>query len=86
MSTIPTVPILIQAAQLFNGLSGSTQAGQAVLIREGRILQVGPAAQLRQQVTPETQTVDLGTACLAPGLIDGHTHLSLADNRRPDIR
>lgn len=75
--------VLIQADLLFDGLNGSVQSGQAVLVTDGQIVDVGPAARLRQELPPDTPTIDLGSACLAPGLIDGHTHLSLAGDGRP---
>lgn len=75
--------VLIQADLLFDGLNGSVQPGQAVLVTDGQIIDVGPAARLRQELPPDTPTIDLGSACLAPGLIDGHTHLSLAGDGRP---
>jgi imidazolonepropionase-like amidohydrolase len=83
MSEMSTDSILIQADRLFDGLDGSVQPAQAVLVTGGRIVEVGPAARLRQQLSQDTQTIDLGSACLAPGLIDGHTHLSLAGDGRP---
>ncbi len=74
--------LLIQADQLFDGVSGNIQSEQAVLIADGRIGAVGPKAELRSQMAPDTAIIDLGTACLAPGLIDSHTHLSLAGDGR----
>lgn len=82
MSNIPMDSVLIQSDRLFDGLDGTVRLGQAVLVTDGRIANVGPAAQLRQQLPPDTQTIDLGAVCLAPGLIDGHTHLSLAGDGR----
>ena len=35
-----------------------------------------------KQAPPECVVIDLGDCCLAPGLIDGHTHLSLAGDGR----
>lgn len=83
MSDKFTDSVLIQADQLFDGLDGSVKSAQAVLVTGGRIVEVGPAARLRQQLPQDTQSIDLGSACLAPGLIDGHTHLSLAGDGRP---
>ena len=82
MSNSPAASVLIEAGLLFDGLNGAVQADQAVLITDGRIADVGPAARLRQELAPETQVIDLGDACLAPGLIDGHTHLGLAGDGR----
>ncbi|MCB0187324.1 MAG: amidohydrolase family protein [Caldilineaceae bacterium] len=83
MSTQPTSPILIQADQLFDGVNGVVQRGQAVLVSGERIAAVGPKDALQAQMPPATTVVDLGAACLAPGLIDSHTHLSLAGDGRP---
>ena len=83
MSNLSTASVLIQADSLFDGLNGSVQSGQAVLVTDGKIVDVGPAARLRQELAPDTPTIDLGPVCLAPGLIDGHTHLSLAGDGRP---
>lgn len=74
---------LIVAEKLFDGIDGSIRTGQAVLIADGRISQLGDREELEQQLPPGTETIDLGSACLAPGLIDSHTHLSLAGDGRP---
>lgn len=73
---------LIRAARLADGLSTSTKPGQAVLVDAGRIQTVGDAAELAHNAPPDTETIDLGDATLTPGLIDGHTHLSLAGDDR----
>ena len=49
-----------------------------MLIRDGRIAAVGPRQEVTAQAPPDTTVIDLGDACLTPGLIDGHTHLMLA--------
>ena len=69
---------LIRAARLADGLSPSSLPNQAVLISDGRILAVGPSDTIASQIPPDTETIDLGDTPLTPGLIDGHTHLSLA--------
>lgn len=75
--------VLIHSRLFFDGVTGQVQNGQAVLVREGRIAAVGPLAQMQQECPAETPVIDLGDACLTPGLIDGHTHLSLAGDGRP---
>lgn len=72
---------LIRAGLLADGLGSEPRRDQAVLVKEGRIAAVGPRASI--QPPPEAETIDLGSACLAPGLIDGHTHLSLTGDGRP---
>jgi hypothetical protein len=47
---------------------------EALAIRDGRIVYVGPDAGLAAYLGPETQVVDLHGRFLMPGLIDGHMH------------
>ncbi len=70
---------LIRAALLADGLGGLARPGIEVLVRDGRIAAVGA----RLESPPTAQVVDLGRACLTPGLIDGHTHLGLSGDGRP---
>lgn len=76
---------IIQAARLVDGRSDNLQANQAILVTDGRIQTVGPVEAVRKQGSPDAEVIDLGSACLAPGLIDGHTHLSLAGDDRPYV-
>lgn len=73
---------LIRAGHLADGLSTSSKADQAVVVDQGRIAAVGPAAEIIGNAPPEIETIDLGDATLTPGLIDSHTHLSLAGDGR----
>ena len=70
---------LIVAHPLVDGASDISKKGQAVLIRNGRIDEVGDLVSIK---TPADHTIALGDDCLAPGLIDGHTHISLAGEGR----
>ncbi len=74
--------ILIQSQLLADGVSGTSRSGQAILVSDGRIKAVGPAEEIQKQAAPDTEVIDLGEACIAPGLIDGHTHLSLSGDGR----
>ncbi|MCC7262473.1 MAG: amidohydrolase family protein [Candidatus Latescibacteria bacterium] len=77
---MPALPAtLIRAALLADGLGGLARPGIEVLVREGRIAALGS----RLECPPGTQIVELGPACLTPGLIDGHTHLGLSGDGRP---
>jgi len=49
----------------------------AVLIENGKIKEVGPPSQVQTHTPASIKTIDLGSATLLPGLIDGHTHLFL---------
>ncbi len=74
--------LLILASRLADGLGGALRADQAALVEGGRIRAVGQRETVRRQAAPDVEVVDLGAACLAPGLIDSHTHLSLAGDGR----
>ncbi len=78
----PSKPVLIRAGRLANGLGGSSVADRVILLVNGRITAVAPAAAMEAVTPPEAEIVDLRSACVAPGLIDGHTHLSLAGDGR----
>jgi imidazolonepropionase-like amidohydrolase len=65
--------------RVFDGVSGTTRAGWAVLVRGDRIVAVGPADSLRRLAisgSPDRQIVVPGTTLL-PGLIDAHSHILL---------
>jgi predicted amidohydrolase YtcJ len=48
---------------------------QAVAVRDGKILAVGPNAQVLKLAGPKTIRVDLKGKTMLPGLIDTHSHL-----------
>jgi len=66
---------LVKAARLLDPRTGNVLAPAAVLIEGDKIKQVGSPSQIS---TPNGATIiDLRSATLLPGLIDGHTHLFL---------
>jgi predicted amidohydrolase YtcJ len=48
---------------------------EAVLVRAGRIVAVGPRADLEKQAQAPVRTIDLGGAALLPGFFDPHGHV-----------
>jgi predicted amidohydrolase YtcJ len=48
---------------------------EAIAVAGGRILAVGPDAQIAPHVAPWTRIIDLAGRAVIPGLIDGHAHL-----------
>lgn len=48
--------------------------GEAVAIRDGRILAVGSDAEIADYIGTETQVMDLDGQLAVPGLIDSHAH------------
>ena len=82
MPDTPTSTVVIKSALLADGLGGAPRSDQAVFVAEGRISAVGPAEAILKDAPPDIDVIDLGSACLTPGLIDGHTHLSLSGDGR----
>ena len=74
---------VIRAARLFDGRSETLQMPGLVVVEEGRITGVGPAAVLK----PGAKTIDLGDATLLPGFMDAHVHLTgeIGPDSRQDL-
>ncbi|MEA2907634.1 MAG: hypothetical protein QOI12_5021 [Alphaproteobacteria bacterium] len=47
---------------------------EALAIRGGRIVAVGPTAEIEKLKGPQTRTIDLNRRTVIPGLIDNHAH------------
>jgi predicted amidohydrolase YtcJ len=58
---------------VFTADSADTRA-QAIAVRAGKFVYVGPDAGLQGFVGPKTKTVDLKGRFLMPGIVDGHMH------------
>ena len=69
-----TTAWLLLPDRVWTGEGDAAHAGWAVLVRDGAVAAVGPAAQLD---AGDAQRVDLPGATLLPGLIDAHSHLFL---------
>lgn len=68
-----------RAARVFDGVSGHVTEDGAVLVEDGRIASVGPAADL----PAGAEITDLGDATLLPGLVDAHVHLVWSASAEP---
>ncbi len=74
--------IVVKSKSLIDGMSTTIRSNQSILISDGRIVRVGNHEELSKALPPDTEEIDLGELCVIPGLIDGHTHLSLAGDGR----
>src|SRR5580658_2878465 len=66
---------LVKAGRLLDPRTGNVLAPAAVLIEDGKIKEVGSPSKLQAGAPAGVKIIDLGSATLLPGLIDGHTHL-----------
>jgi imidazolonepropionase-like amidohydrolase len=66
---------LLKADSVFGARSEQTHAGWLVLVQGGKILAVGPPAEVHAPV--DAQTIDLPGMTMLPGLIDAHSHIFL---------
>lgn len=67
---------ILTGGALVNVFTEELQEGWGVAVAEGRIAYVGPDADVLQRTDRRTYEIDLDGDLLAPGLIEGHTHLT----------
>ncbi|MDQ0095175.1 amidohydrolase [Paeniglutamicibacter psychrophenolicus] len=65
---------LFHSGTIFNGRN-VLPAGSALAVRNGRILAVGPEAQVRRALPDPRNDVSLADRALSPGFIDAHVHV-----------
>ena len=68
--------VVLKAAHLFDGRSGSLVEPGVVVVKGERIVAVGADAA----IPADARVVDLGDATLLPGFIDAHTHITQDHN------
>lgn len=73
----PAQATFVKAGRLLDPRTGNVLSPAAVLIESDKVKEVGAPAQVQAHVPAGAKTIDLGSATLLPGLIDGHTHLFL---------
>jgi len=71
--------IAIRAGHLIDTLAGRATGAQIIVVRDGRIVDVGPDVQ----VPGGARLIDLTAYTVLPGLMDAHTHLTI-DQRNQD--
>ena len=69
---LPSEPVLLRNATVLTG-TGQRLDGADVLMRDGRIVQVGAGLQ----PDPATRVVDASGKWITPGIIDVHSHLGV---------
>jgi imidazolonepropionase-like amidohydrolase len=70
----PASRVVVRAGHLLDTRSGKTLVNQAIVIEAGKIVSVGPVAEVK--ASAGDQTIELNQATVLPGLIDAHVHLT----------
>jgi imidazolonepropionase-like amidohydrolase len=80
VSTRGTVdePTLLHHCSVVDVVGGRPVPDAAVLVQGERIVDVGPAADVRARAATPVREIDLGGAWVMPGLLNMHTHFSLS--------
>jgi imidazolonepropionase-like amidohydrolase len=67
---------LYRDAALADGRSARLRVGVSLLAEDGRVRWIRPAGEEGQR-PPGCEVVDAGGTTIIPGLVDGHSHLTL---------
>jgi imidazolonepropionase-like amidohydrolase len=73
---------LIEAGRVLDVRTAAYANRQGILIRNGRIQEIGDFDSVRAHAPKDAVAIDLHNATLLPGLIDCHAHLLIAVERR----
>ncbi|MBK5910838.1 amidohydrolase [Rhodothalassium salexigens] len=66
--------LIIRGGPIYTADDAQPQA-EALAVRDGVLVHVGPAAGLAALTGPDTRVIDLDGAAAYPGFVDGHAHL-----------
>src|SRR5215472_7838985 len=68
--------LVVAGGALVNVFTEEVQEGWGLAVAEGRVAFVGPDDEVLARAGAATERVDLAGDLAAPGLIEGHTHLT----------
>jgi len=74
----PVRRTILHPGKVLDVKTGKELANQAIVIEEGKIKNVGPAAEVK--ASADDKVIELPSATVLPGLIDAHTHLTMNPN------
>ncbi len=69
--------VLYRDAALTDARSDRLSLGVSILVTEGRIAWIRPAAGGEGELPADCEVVDASGATIVPGMVDGHSHLTL---------
>lgn len=64
----------LRVGHLIDPATGTVAANQVVLVKDGKIVEVGPSVK----IPAGAEVIDLTKAWVMPGLMDAHTHITMA--------
>jgi adenine deaminase len=70
--------LILTGGCLVNVFTEELQEGWGLAVRDGRVAFVGPDEEVTERAGAATEHIDLDGDLVAPGLIEGHTHLTRA--------
>jgi imidazolonepropionase-like amidohydrolase len=70
----PIKHVVLRAGHVLDVKTGKLLSDQQIVIEDGKIRSIGPAAEAKTNV--DATRIDLPNATVLPGLIDAHTHLT----------
>ena len=70
----------VRAGRLIDPAAGTAAANQIILIRDGKIAEVGPSVA----IPAGADVLDLSKLTVLPGLVDAHNHLALTYKEEPE--
>jgi len=74
---------VVKSGRLVDGLGSPAKSDQAIIISDDRIQSIVDLEAVQHELPPDAEIIDFMDYCIVPGLIDSHTHLSLAGDGRP---
>ena len=83
MSSLPDGILVIKNGTLIDGTGGRPRPNRRIMIRGGKIAEVGPEGPFDQ--SGRAGVIDAVGSFILPGLIDGHVHLSMFQGAPPGI-
>jgi predicted amidohydrolase YtcJ len=85
---MPSADLVIQGAVLT--VDEAQPTAEALAVADGRIVAVGARLAIDNWIGPDTQVLDIGDACVMPGLVEAHGHplmeAVVLSDRMVDIR
>jgi len=68
--------LVLTGGALVNVFTEEVQEGWGLALADGRVAFTGPDEEVAARASPQTERIDLGGDLVAPGLVEGHTHLT----------